>query len=89
MACYLLRTCSCDKDQMAAELCQKQSMWCNKIEGDERRSGKGKKTLKKEMDNPSFLWRQIDDFWHNFAAIWSLSVLVNLKKSCNFNVPLP
>ena len=26
-----------------------------------------KKTPKKEMDNPSFLW-------HNFAAVWSLSL---------------
>ena len=26
------------------------------------------------MDNLSFLWCHMDDFWHNFAAIWSLSL---------------
>ena len=32
-----------------------------------------KKTPEKEMDNPSFLWRHLAHFLHNFAAIWSLS----------------
>ena len=28
-----------------------------------KRGGMGKKTPKKEMDNPSFFWRHIADFW--------------------------
>ncbi len=35
--------------------------------GTERRSGKEK--LKKKIDNPSFLWRHMDDFWHNFGFV--------------------
>ena len=46
-------------------------MWRHKNEGDDRIEV-GKKTPEKEMDNPSFLWRHMDDFWHNFDTIWAL-----------------
>ena len=33
----------------------------------------GKKTYKKEMDNPSILLRHMDNFLHNFNTIFALS----------------
>ena len=40
----------------------------------------GKKTPKKEMDNPSFLLPHMDDVLHNFNTIWALSILkINLR----------
>ena len=41
----------------------------------EMRGKVGKKTPKKEMDNPSFLLRQMDHFGHIFNTIWDLSIL--------------
>ena len=53
------------------KLCQKWSMWRNKIR--EMRGVLGKKTPWKEMDNPSFWWCHMDHFWHNFNTTWALS----------------
>ena len=39
----------------------------------------GKKPPKKEMDNPSFLLRHMDNFWHNFNTIWALSPLGTVR----------
>ena len=36
---------------------------CDVIQMREMRGEEGKKTPKKEMDNPSFLWRRMSDFW--------------------------
>ena len=33
----------------------------------------GKKTTKKDMDNPSFLWRHIADFEHFFGLFQAVS----------------
>ena len=40
---------------------KKSAMWSHENEWNEWRSGK--ETPKNEMDNPSFLWRHMADFW--------------------------
>ena len=51
---------------------------CNVIKMGEMRGEVGKKTPKEEMDNPSFLLRHMDHFWHNFNTIWALSQICRL-----------
>ena len=42
-------------------------MWRHKNEGEERRSGK--ENPRKEMDNPSFLYRHMADFFRHFVYL--------------------
>ena len=54
---------------------------CDVMKIREMKGEVGKKPPKKEMNNPSFLWRHMDHFWHNFKTIWALSQRRKYKHS--------
>ena len=44
----------------------------------EMRGEVGKKPLKKEMDNPSFLWRHMADFLRHFVNVYRVETIYML-----------
>ena len=63
---------------VAGQSVSKSAMCSHKNEGDERRSGKEK--LKKEMDNPSFLWRHKADILRHVVKLSAYIALETLKQ---------
>ena len=61
--------------QIVLKLCQKWSMWRHKMR--EIRGEVGKKTLKKEIDNPSFLWHHVADFLNTLSFYLFTTRIIN------------